>query len=46
MAEREGMEALCGKAEALLYSRPTDLDGAAAALAQYEKHLSGNGKGA
>ncbi len=44
MAESEGLAELVGKAEALLYSRPTDLRSAGAALASFEDKLRGMGR--
>ncbi len=44
VAESEEFTQLGGRAEALLYSQPTDLEGAAAAVAQYEKRLRGSGR--
>ncbi|HLI75726.1 MAG TPA: hypothetical protein VKV02_02180, partial [Acidobacteriaceae bacterium] len=41
MAERAEVAALGSTAEAMLYARPTDLDGAAAAVARYEEQLRG-----
>ncbi len=43
VAESQEFAELGGRAETLLYSRPTDLEGAAAAVAHYEKRLRGNG---
>ena len=46
LSEREAFADMAGKAEALLYARPTDLNRAADSVVAYERMLSGAKRGA